>query len=265
MLLEKSSWPTVEAYFAKRDLVVLGFGSTENHGRHNPLGTDWMAPTRILDLVNERRPEVLVGPTLHLGSADHFVDYPGTLSLGDHLLYEVVRRMTGQLHHYGARHFVFVNGHGGNTRALQDVGYELNDIGCQVALLNWWKLAGELNPAWGGGHGGAQETSADLWIDPDSVDLDALGPQGLVNDGGRVIETTGFDQVSFEGVTPMLLRRARRYATNGWIGPDDPADASAEWGEKMLIATADWVCDFIDAFEASPLPSPTDRVWPLHQ
>ena len=59
MLLERSTWPAVEAYFATSDLVVLGFGSTENHGRHNPLGTDWMAPQRIMDLMGERRPEVL--------------------------------------------------------------------------------------------------------------------------------------------------------------------------------------------------------------
>ena len=222
LLLERSTWPAVEAYFANSDLIVLGFGSTENHGRHNPLGTDWMAPQRILDLMDERRPEVLYGPTLRLGSADHFIDYPGTLSLGDDLLYQVASRICGQLYHYGARHFCFVNGHGGNTRALTMTGYELNDRGCQVALLNWWKLAGELNPAWGGGHGGAQETSADLWIDPDSVDMAALGPMDLVDDGGSNIKTQGFDVVEFEGVHPSLIRRARRYATNGWIGKDDP-------------------------------------------
>ena len=160
LLLERSTWPAVEAYFANNDLVVLGFGSTENHGRHNPLGTDWMAPQRIIDLMDERRPEALYGPTLRLGSADHFVDYPGTLSLGDDLLYQVASRICGQLYHYGARHFCFVNGHGGNTRALTMTGYELNDRGCQVALLNWWKLAGELNPAWGGGHGGGGRGSS---------------------------------------------------------------------------------------------------------
>lgn len=125
MLLERSTWPAVEAYFANSDLVVLGFGSTENHGRHNPLGTDWMAPQRIVDLMDERRPEVLYGPTLRLGSADHFIDYPGTLSLGDDLLHQVAARICGQLYHYGARHFCFVNGHGGNTRALTMTGYEL--------------------------------------------------------------------------------------------------------------------------------------------
>lgn len=259
LLLERSTWPAVEAYFANSDLVVLGFGSTENHGRHNPLGTDWMAPQRIMDLMSERRPEVLYGPTLRLGSADHFIDYPGTLSLGDDLLHQVAARICGQLYHYGARHFCFINGHGGNTRALTMTGYELNDRGCQVALLNWWKLAGELNPAWGGGHGGAQETSADLWIDPDSVDMAALGSMDLVDDGGSNIKTQGFDVVEFEGVHPSLIRRARRYATNGWIGKDDPRQASAEWGEQMLTAFADWAVKFVDCFAQSPLPPQVDR------
>lgn len=259
MFLERSTWPKVEDYFARNDLVVLGFGSTENHGRHNPLGTDWMAPQRILELLDERRPQVLVGPTLKLGSADHFVDYPGTLSLGDELLFEVVRRISRQLFRYGARHFVFVNGHGGNTRALTRAGYELNDRGAQVALVNWWKLAGQLDPKWGGGHGGAQETSANLWIDPSAVDLGAIAPMDLVDDGGERLRTVGFDSVEFEGATPALLRRARRYATNGWIGPDDPAGASAEWGRDMLTSMADWIADFVDAFAESPLPDPIKR------
>ena len=259
MQLEMMTWPQVGDYFEKSDLVLLGFGSTENHGRHNPLATDWLAPHKILELVDERRPQVLVGPTLQLGSADHFVDYPGTLSLGDDLLFQVVRRITGQLFDYGARHLVFVNGHGGNTRALQRAGYELNDLGCQVALVNWWKLAGQINPAWAGGHGGAQETSAALWIAPGSVDLEARSPMGLVNDGGPDIRTLGFDATSFGGLEPMLLRRARRYASNGWIGPDDPMEASAEWGEEMLTAMAEWTCSFVDAFARAPLPTPVAR------
>jgi creatinine amidohydrolase len=259
MFLERSTWPHVEEYLSRRDLVVLGFGSTENHGRHNPLGTDWMAPQRILELLDERRPDVLVGPTLKLGSADHFIDYPGTLSLGDELLYQVAKRICSQLRHYGVRHFVFVNGHGGNAKSLTRVGYELNDAGCQVALVNWWKLAGQLDPKWGGGHGGAQETSANLWIDPSAVDLDAVAPMDLVDDGGDTLKTLGFDSVEFEGLTPTLLRRARRYASNGWIGPDDPSEASAEWGRDMLTAMADWLADFVDAFAESPLPDPIER------
>lgn len=261
MRLETSSWPAVEGYFASSDLVILGFGSTENHGRHNPLGTDWMAPTRIIELVEAERPDYLYGPVLHLGSADYFLDYPGTLSLGDDLLYQVARRITGQLFDYGARHFAFVNGHGGNTSALKRCGYELNDMGCQVGLINWWKLAGQIEPSWGGGHGGAQETSANLSIDPETVIRDQISGKDLVNDGGDAFETVGFDEVAFEGLNPMLLRRARRYAANGWCGPDDPKDATVAWGSEMLEAMAQWTCGFLDSFVASPLPEPRTRSW----
>lgn len=259
MQLKRSTWPQVEAYFKENDLVVLGFGSIENHGWHNPLSTDWMAPNKIVELAEERRPKVLYGPVLQLGSAEYFLDYPGTLSLGDDLLFQVVRRITGQLYDYGARHFVFLNGHGGNTPALNRCGYEISDLGCQVALVNWWKLAGQLHGPWGGGHGGAQETSADLWIDPQTVVTSAYAGMQLSDDAGERIHTVGLHDVEFEGVRPVLIRSARRYAANGWAGPDDPTTASAEWGKEMLTAMTDWFCDFLDAFAEAPLPQLRER------
>ena len=82
---------------------------------------------------------------------------------------------------------------------------------------------------------------------------------GLVDDGGSAIKTQGFDVVEFEGAHPSLLRRARRYAANGWIGKDDPRRASAQWGEQMLTAFADWAVRFLDAFAASSLPGQVER------
>ena len=67
------------------------------------------------------------------------------------------------------------------------------------------------------------------------------------------------DVVEFEGVHPSLIRRARRYASNGWIGKDDPKQASAEWGEQMLTSFADWAVKFLDAFAQSPLPGQIER------
>ena len=32
--------------------------------------------------------------------------------------------------------------------------------GCLVAMLNWWLMAWDMNPAWKGGHGGGEETAA---------------------------------------------------------------------------------------------------------
>ena len=46
---------------------------------------------------------------------------------------------------------------------------------------------------------------------------------------------------------------------NGWIGKDDPRQASAEWGEQMLTAFADWAVEFLDTFAQSPLPDRIER------
>ena len=45
MRLERSTWPQVQSYFSAHDTVLLVFGSIEQHGRHNPLGTDLFAPS----------------------------------------------------------------------------------------------------------------------------------------------------------------------------------------------------------------------------
>lgn len=127
----------------------------------------------------------LVAPTLPYGATDDLVGYPGTVSLGVQGLYNVLSSITQQLVAYGARRFVFLNGHGGNVKSLSMVSMDLNDAGCLAAVVNWWKVAPQLNPAWGGGHGGAMETSANLAIDPASVDMSQVTDEGLLHDIGE--------------------------------------------------------------------------------
>ena len=39
MYMARSTWTQVRDYFKSHSLVIIGVGSTECHGRHNPLGT----------------------------------------------------------------------------------------------------------------------------------------------------------------------------------------------------------------------------------
>lgn len=254
MRLERSTWPQVEAYFAKHDIVLLLFGPVEQHGRHNPLGTDVFAPVKLSQLIEEKLPWLLVAPSMPYGSTPRFAEFPGTVDLGDDLLRQVALRVCESLYRHGARHLVLLNGHGGNSKALNDAQLEMARRGCRCAELDWWKMVRDFNPAWAGGHGGAQETSANLYIDPSLVDLDALDDERLVNDVGPEMPTAYFDTVRFHGVEVSVPRPLRDYAGNGWMGPDDPREASASWGEEMLGAVADWAVEFIRAFERAPLP-----------
>ena len=259
MRLARSTWPAVEAYFAQRDVVLIGVGSTECHGKHNPLGTDTMAPDAILARVEAADEGVLIAPTLPYGATDDLVGFPGTVSLGVQGLYDVVSKITTQLEAYGARRFVFVNGHGGNVKSLVMACADLNRRGRLAACFNWWRVAPEIDSAWGGGHGGAMETSANLAIDPDSVDLSAVGDEDLQDDLGPELETTGWYSVRFEGVDVDMPRDLVRFAGNGWVaeGHDDhPSGASAELGQAMLDGTADYLVRFVHALERAPLPAP---------
>lgn len=261
MRLDRSTWTQVRDYFGSGDLVLLGVGSTECHGRHNPLGTDTMAPDRLMELVDRRDPSLLIAPTLPYGATDDLVGYPGTISLGVDLLYQVLSKVTGQLFDYGARRFVLVNGHGGNVKSLSECAMDLNDRGCLAAVVNWWRVAPQLDPAWGGGHGGAMETSANLAIDPESVDLSQVTDEGLLPDLGEDLPSVGWGTVDFEGVAVDMPRRLVRYASSGWVAEgfdDHPRGASAELGRAMLEGTAGWIVDLCHDLQARALPEPID-------
>lgn len=117
-------------------------------------------------------------------------------------------------------------------------------------------MAGELNPAWRGGHGGAEETAAVMAVDPSLVDASEIGPMALKNDISDELPTSGWDSVEFEGAHIAIPRDACRYAGNGWIGPDDPKLADPEWGGQMMDGVAGYLVDFIGALGRAPLPAP---------
>lgn len=261
MRMDRSTWTQVRDYFGAHDLVVIGVGSTECHGRHNPLGTDTMAPDEILRQVEERDGTFLIAPTLPYGATDDLVGYPGTISLGVEGLARVLQSITSQLYDYGARRFVFLNGHGGNVKSISQVSMGLNDRGCIAAMVNWWRVAPQIDPRWGGGHGGAMETSANLAIDPDSVDLSQVCDEGLLPDVGDDLPSTGWYSVRYQGVDVDVPRRLVRFASSGWVAEgfdDHPRDSSAELGRQMLEGTATWLIGFLHTLEGERLPKPLD-------
>ena len=44
------------------------------------------------------------------------------------------------------------------------------------------------------------------------------------------------------------------FRSNGWYGHDAPDTATPEWGREMLQMMADYIADFVEAFERAPLP-----------
>ena len=248
MRLANITWPQAEAYFKEHDMVLMGVGSIECHGKHMPLGTDTLIPDHLLEDI-EKRTDVLICPTLPYGATDTLADFPGTINLGTDVLYDVMRSITDSLWQHGARKFVILNGHGGNTRTLHRLGMELQKRGGLMAVLNWWLMAWDMDPAWKGGHGGGEETAAILGIDPGLIDRTYVEEPLVLKNVSDELVATGFSSVVYKGVSVDIPRVTPTVTDNGWIGPDHPNTATEAWGKKMLQTSADYIVDFLGAFD----------------
>ena len=244
--LMRISNKVVDDYFKENDLVIISTGANESHGPHNPLGTDTLIPSKILELIEERV-DVLATPILPFGSSDAHMGFSGTISLSDDLHYQVLNRIVETMYKLGARKFVFLNGHGGNTPNIKRICIDLNQKGAQGAVFDWWRLVGDLNPKWAGGHGGAVETSANLYIDEKLVDRNEMVAVEF-EDLSENLKATNVNTVVFKGISIDTPRLTSNGCNVGWFGPDDPGQATKEWGEEMLNAIADYLVEFIYEF-----------------
>ena len=113
-------------------------------------------------------------------------------------------------------------------------------------------MAKEIDPAWGGGHGGGEETAAMLAIWPQAVHRERCR-ESTLKPLSENITTTGFKTVQFKGVTLTMPQPIAAICDNGWTGPDHPAAASASWGETMLEAISQLLVQLIDELKHIPL------------
>ena len=259
MFLEHMNYLEVEEYLKHKDTVIIPVGSLENHGKHMPLGTDTMIPHRIAELVNERCPDIVIAPTLPYGATEDLRGFAGTVSLGVEGLRSVLSSICNQLFDYGFRRFVILNGHGGNNKPIELVGLDLYKRGAYLAIVNWWLLAGQLNPDWKGGHGGAEEAAGVMAVDPALIRKEYLTlGENIRNDISDELPSGSWTAVDFKGGSVTIPRPVNRITDNGWLahgmGSDEPTKATEEWGRAMLIAVAEYVKDFIGALERAQLP-----------
>ena len=248
MRLEHLTWPKVQAYFQENDTVLIAIGSIECHGRHMPVGTDTMIPNHLLERIEERS-DVLIASTIPYGVSPSLAPYPGTIDVDAEVFYQFCLQVFESLYRHGARRFVVLNGHGGNVKTIECLGLALEKMGCLRAMLNWWLMAWDMDPAWKGGHGGGEETAAILGIDPSLVDKSEIGGELKFFDLTDNLKTTGFRSVQYKGVSVEIMRSTPHVTDSGWIGPDHPNTATEEWGREMLQATADYIVDFMEEFK----------------
>ncbi|MCJ7622716.1 MAG: creatininase family protein [Anaerolineaceae bacterium] len=270
-LLENLTWPKAKKAFEETSMVVIPVGSTEQHGPHLPLGTDFFVPREIARLLMERS-NVIVTPTLPIGYAKYHTMFPGTLSLKEETLKNVLIDICEDLLKYGTTHILFIDGHGGNLNALRQCGEWLRKRCVPSAVVTWWQLAPAIDPSWQAiGHADYIETSAILALDEDLVDLDSaklptnkdlsptlrmLDPHTIeFNNATVAINLLTGDITDTGDMMEFGLTGAKDYTI-------EPSTGTKELGKKFYEGQADYLAEFIKEFRKVSLP-PIEKTGPL--
>lgn len=172
LILQELSWAEAEDYFSTNDMVIIPLGSTEQHGFHLPLGTDYYEAFGISKAISERT-GVLVAPILFAGYSEYHSGFPGTLSLKPETMEQVLFECVEFLLKYGISKVMFFNYHGGNNIVQENIIHRINHTTEAVAIAIG--VGSELQQSGNSGfdwHAGVSETSIMLYLRPDLVQMD---------------------------------------------------------------------------------------------
>ncbi|MCE5208706.1 MAG: creatininase family protein [Chloroflexi bacterium] len=270
-MLEKLTWPKAKKAFEDTTFVVIPIGSTEQHGPHLPVGTDFMVPREIAARL-VKKSKVIVTPTIPFGYAKYHTTFPGTMSLHEDTLRQVLIDLCEDLLKYGTTHILFIDGHGGNLNALRQCGIWLRERCIPSAVAVWWQIAPAIDPSWQAiGHADYVEVSAVLGIDESLVDMDVarlpknkdlsdklvtLDPHSTKFQGGVVgVNLFTADITDTGDLMEFGLTGAKDYTI-------EPSTGTKEIGERFLEGQADYLANFIEEFRKVTLP-PVETTGPL--
>ncbi len=154
--LYEISWTEAQKLAEKTDVAILPVGSTEQHGPHNPLGTDHLIAAAFAKVVGDRT-GVSVLPVVPVGVSEHHRQFPGTLWVSQNVFREYLLEVALAASSHGFKKILFFNGHGGNTAALIEVA------GILRRKHNIFSAVLMTFPPGIGGHAGIEETSMNLY------------------------------------------------------------------------------------------------------
>jgi len=167
------TWQQVQSLVpAQIDTVILPVGTIEAHGVAC-VGTDCVIPEDIslgiADLLN-----ALIAPTVNYGVTRSLYRYNGGSTVRPETLALYIRDILSSLTDDGFRNIFIMNGHGGNNATLKSVAMDFHqERRCNVAVIHWWELCGDMTKEFFGhvgGHAGTDETAYVQAVDPTLVD-----------------------------------------------------------------------------------------------
>lgn len=258
LVLQELSWPDVEAYLEKNDMVIFPLGSTEQHGLHLPLGTDHYEALEISKMISSQT-GVLVASSLFSGYSVYHSGFPGTLSLKPETMEQVLFECTESLIKCGFKRILFFNYHGGNNIVQEKVIHRINHtteaVAVAIGVGSELQRSSDDDFDW---HAGISETSIMLYLKPELVVLERAEKPVITFSP----EMEAFMQLTEEhpelepvfsslfGV-PVETKKggtSHELSSNGVWSFYDPKSATKEKGEEIVNQMVEKAVKLIEAW-----------------
>lgn len=237
--LEDMNWPDIKEAIAQGfKTVIIGIGSTEQHGLHLPLKTDALIGDILAYRVAEKMKNALQAPTIRIGCSEHHLAFPGTISLQASTLKAIIHDYVVSLERHGFTAIVLLPSHGGNFVPVKEAMEELRQKYPQLKIVGYTDLKGfmdvliKLSEEFGvtkeeaGAHAGESETSLILFLERNLVAKKRFTPGYLGSLGEREINI-------------ILERGMPSLSQNGILG--DPMKATSKKGKIYLEKAANFL------------------------
>ena len=241
--------PEVEDLLTRTDMVIIPVASLEQHGRHLPIGTDFINGVERAKLVAQQA-DVLVAPILMPGQSPYHMGFAGTITLSSETIQAVYVEAVESLIRHGFKRFLILNAHGGNRAITTFIVDRINQETPGIAV----DLGAAAGPFLQGGqvepspvfdrHGGVGETSNTMYLAPSLVDMASAEtatltmPAHLERMVPDVLAGDRTAQLVFlaEGLKAEETGKgtsAREMSSTGVWGVRDLDDATADQGRRV--------------------------------
>lgn len=235
MIISDMTMPEFEAGLAETRIVLIPFGSVEEHGPHLPLSTDTFEAYQVCIKAAELKP-LFVTPPIHYGNCRSSSCHPGTISITTTTLKSLFIDIVKSLREHGLHTFIAISGHAGGAHgmALQEAGEELiaryDDI--SIAVVTEFLLA--------------RDRGKDLIETPGDCHAGEIETSRIMHSHPQLVK--GSAPAEYPSFPPgILVRDKRRYWPGGVWG--DPGKASAEKGARIEAVVVEGLLDLIRNIE----------------
>ena len=241
--MEEMNWVDIkEAINGGFKTVIIGVGSTEQHGPHLPTQTDALIADVIVNLIAQKLKNALQAQTIRVGCSDHHLPFPGTISLKKSTLKAIIHDYVESLQKHGFDIIIFIPTHGGNFNPLKEAVEEAQEKHPKIKIFGFTdlmgfvdaedKIAAEFNitKEVAGAHAGEVETSQMLALAENLVERGRFQP--------------GYLGVLGEEEVEMLFKKGMPSLSEiGVIG--DPTKASKKRGKVYIEKIVEFLTDEI--------------------